>query len=47
MHFLRLRLHEHAQWEIRIYAEAMLKIIEPIVPISVAAFKDKYGIVTS
>lgn len=39
MHFLRLRLHPHAQYEIRVYAEAMLKLIEPLVPHSVAAFK--------
>jgi thymidylate synthase (FAD) len=39
MHFLKLRLHEHSQYEIRVYAEAMLKLIEPIVPYSVAAFK--------
>lgn len=39
-HFLRLRLHEHAQYEIRVYAEAMLKLIEPIVPVSVAAFQE-------
>ena len=38
-HFLRLRLHEHAQYEIRVYAEAMLEIITPIVPIAIAAFK--------
>lgn len=38
-HFLKLRLHEHAQYEIRVYAEAMLQLIEPIVPVSVAAFK--------
>jgi thymidylate synthase (FAD) len=40
MHFLKLRLHSHSQYEIRVYAEAMLKLIEPIVPISVAAFKE-------
>lgn len=40
MGFLRLRLHEHSQYEIRVYAEAMLKLIEPIVPISVAAFRE-------
>ena len=39
MHFLRLRLHPHSQYEIRVYAEAMLKLIEPIVPVSVAAFR--------
>jgi thymidylate synthase (FAD) len=38
-HFLRLRLHEHAQKEIRVYAEAMLELVEPIVPYAVAAFK--------
>jgi thymidylate synthase (FAD) len=36
---LRLRSHEHAQYEIRVYAEAMLKLIEPIVPVAVAAWK--------
>lgn len=39
-HFLRLRLHEHAQYEIRVYGEAILKLIEPIVPVSVAAFRE-------
>lgn len=39
-HFLRLRLHEHAQYEIRVYAEAMLNLIEPIVPVAVAAFRE-------
>jgi thymidylate synthase, flavin-dependent len=39
-HFLRLRLHEHSQYEIWVYAEAMLKLIEPIVPVSVVAFRE-------
>lgn len=39
-HFLKLRLHEHAQYEIRVYAEAMLELIEPIVPVSTAAFRE-------
>ena len=39
-HFLKLRLHSHAQYEIRVYAEAMLELIEPIVPISTAAFRE-------
>ena len=38
-HFLRLRLHEHSQYEIRVYAQAMLQLIEPIVPVAVAALK--------
>ena len=39
-HFLRLRLHAHAQYEIRVYAEALLTLIEPICPVAVAAFKE-------
>lgn len=39
-HFLSLRLHEHAQYEIRVYAEALLKLIEPIAPHAVRAFKE-------
>lgn len=37
-HFLRLRLHEHAQYEIRVYAGAILELIKPIVPSAVAIF---------
>lgn len=39
-HFLNLRLHEHAQYEIRVYAEAILKLIEPYAPITVRAFRE-------
>jgi len=39
-HFCRLRMHEHAQYEIRVYAEALLALIEPICPFAVAAFKE-------
>lgn len=39
-HFLNLRLHEHAQYEIRVYAEVMLSLIQPIVPIAVEAFHE-------
>lgn len=38
-HFLKLRLHEHSQYEIRVYAQAMLELIEPIVPVTVAALR--------
>jgi thymidylate synthase (FAD) len=38
-HFLKLRLHSHSQYEIRVYAEAMLELIEPIVPVTVAALR--------
>ena len=40
--FLKLRLHEHAQYEIRVYAQAMLDLIEPIVPVAVAALKEHW-----
>lgn len=39
MHFLRLRLHEHAQYEIRVYAEAMLELASAVCPVAMAAFK--------
>jgi thymidylate synthase (FAD) len=39
-HFLKLRLHSHSQYEIRVYAEAMLELIEPFVPVAVAAFRE-------
>ncbi len=42
-HFLRLRLHEHAQYEIRVYAEAIVALIQPIVPVAVAAFLKDQG----
>ena len=40
MHFLRLRLHEHAQYEIRVYAEAIISLIQPIVPVTMKYFKE-------
>ncbi len=40
LHFLGLRCDPHAQWEMRQYAEAMLKLIEPITPIAVRAWND-------
>lgn len=44
MNFLRLRLHPHAQYEIRVYAEAMLHLAHQVCPISVEAFCVKYNI---
>lgn len=38
LHFLRLRSHKHAQFEIRIYAEKMLEIVKKWVPITYNAF---------
>lgn len=37
--FLELRLHSHAQYEIRVYAEAMLELIRPLVPVCCEAFR--------
>ncbi len=39
LHFLTLRLHPHAQHEIREYAAAVGELIEPIVPVAIAAWK--------
>ncbi len=38
LHFLRLRSDKHAQYEIRIYAEKMLEILEKWLPITYEAF---------
>jgi thymidylate synthase (FAD) len=40
LHFLSLRADAHAQYEIRVYAEAMLRTVEAWVPESFAAFRD-------
>jgi thymidylate synthase (FAD) len=46
-HFLRLRADAHAQYEIRVYAEAMLETVKAWVPLSYAAFCDyRLGAVT-
>ena len=46
-HFLSLRADAHAQYEIRVYAEAMLAITEAWVPIATQAFRDyRMGAVT-
>lgn len=39
-HMLGLRLDLHAQYEIRVFAEAMYKLIQPIFPIACEAFED-------
>ncbi|MFV0431155.1 MAG: FAD-dependent thymidylate synthase [Alphaproteobacteria bacterium] len=40
LHFLALRADSHAQYEIRVYAEAMLNIIKEWLPITYQAFQD-------
>lgn len=38
--FCTLRCDEHAQYEIRVYADALVQLIEPIVPIAVEAWRN-------
>lgn len=40
LHFLKLRVHPHAQYEIRAYAETLLSICSQWVPLTVEAFED-------
>lgn len=42
--FLRERLHPHAQYEIRVYAHAILDILTDKFPIASQAFKEKTGV---
>ena len=47
MHFLSLRADSHAQYEIRVYAEAMLEVLKKWVPYCYQAFTDyRQGAVT-
>lgn len=39
LHFLSLRCDAHAQYEIRVYADAMRDLIRPVVPIAVSAWE--------
>lgn len=41
-HYLKLRLHSHAQHEIQVYAQAMYDLIRPLFPICCEAFEDYY-----
>lgn len=44
MHFIKLRTHEGAQWEIKVYAHALYKLAYPHFPVALDAFKTKYGL---
>lgn len=47
LHFLRLRMDPHAQWEIRVYAEAIAGLVRDWVPLTWRAFEDwRLGAVT-
>lgn len=39
IHFFRLRIHPHAQWEIQQYAKAILELITPVVPVIASKLK--------
>lgn len=39
LHLLRLRLDPHAQYEIRVYAQAMLDLIRPFYPVIIEAWE--------
>lgn len=40
LRFLMLRIDGHAQYEIRVYAQEILKIVETVCPITVEAFRE-------
>lgn len=40
LRFLDLRLHAHAQYEIRVYAEALVQLIAPIVPVTLGVWEE-------
>lgn len=40
LHFLDLRLHPHAQYEIRVYAEAMRDLVSRVVPVCMDAWQE-------
>jgi len=39
-HFLGLRMDPHAQYEIRVFADTILELIKPVLPIAVSAWID-------
>lgn len=39
LHFLSLRTDAHAQYEIRVYADAIVQLIEPLVPTCIKAWR--------
>lgn len=42
MKFCKLRIHPHAQYEIKVYAEAMLAMAKQICPVTVAAVEEHW-----
>jgi len=44
MRFMKERCHPHAQYEIRVYAEAIMTILKGIAPVAMKTFMDKYNL---
>lgn len=44
LHFLDLRTAPGAQWEIRQYAEAIVELVRPFVPVTIEAWEEKHGV---
>ncbi len=42
--FCKERSHEHAQYEIRVYSDAVLTFLDSIAPIATSVFREKYSI---
>jgi thymidylate synthase (FAD) len=42
MRFLKERMHPHAQYEIRVYAQAICEMLEVVAPVAMRTFKEKY-----
>jgi len=40
LHFIKLRIHQHAQYEIRVYAEILAKIVKEWCPLTFSAFEE-------
>ena len=40
LHFLKLRADSHAQYEIRVYADAILGVVQKLAPLTFEAFRD-------
>lgn len=44
MHFLRLRLHPHAQWEMQQYAKAIMPMAKALAPLAMEAWEECFEI---
>lgn len=44
LHWYEARSHEHSQWEIRCFANAVYDLVEPLYPNTIKAFKDRNNV---